>query len=63
MTHHGSPVAMLVPVDQAAIDDLLDREAERAEALDWLRASEGAFSFWANPEDDAWDAVDPLPRP
>jgi hypothetical protein len=23
----------------------------------WLEASEGAFAFWANPEDEVWDRV------
>jgi prevent-host-death family protein len=62
LTHRGNPIAVIAPLDQAAVTDLLEREAARVETAGWLQASEGAFDFWDNPEDAVWDQVDAEPN-
>ena len=57
LTPRGSPIAVIAPLDPDALANLLEREADRVEAIGWLRASEGAFGFWDNPEDGVWDQV------
>jgi prevent-host-death family protein len=61
LTHRGSPIAIITPIDQAAFDELLNREAADAESLGWLKASEPAFAFWDNAQDAVWDHVEPQP--
>jgi prevent-host-death family protein len=61
LTHRGNPIAIITPIDRAAFDELLNREAANAESLSWLKASEPAFDFWENAEDVVWDRVEPLP--
>ena len=43
LTHRGSPIAIITPINSAAFERLLEREAEDAESLAWLKASESAF--------------------
>ena len=62
LTHRGSPIAIITPIDRAAVDQLLDREAEDAASLAWPGASESAFGFWDNAEDQDWDKVQLRPR-
>lgn len=59
LTMRGNPVAVISPIDQEALDKALNLEARRAseESLEWLRASEGAFEFWDNEEDEVWDRI------
>ena len=57
LTHRGSPIAVIAPLASDALAELLEREADRAEMAGWLEASEGAFAFWDNPEDEVWDRV------
>lgn len=59
LTLRGEPVAVISPVNQEAIEEAIQLEAEKAEkeSLGWLAASEEAFSFWDNEEDEAWDKV------
>lgn len=59
LTLRGEPVAVISPIDREAIEGAVRSEAERAEreSLGWLAASEGAFSFWENEEDEVWDEV------
>ena len=47
------------PLDREAVEGAVEAEARRAEeeSLGWLSASEGAFSFWDNEEDEVWDEV------
>ncbi len=61
LTHRGSPIAIITPIDQDAFDELLNREAADAESLAWLKASETTFAFWENAEDAVWDHVEPQP--
>jgi prevent-host-death family protein len=61
LTHRGSPIAIITPIDRAAFEELLEREAADAESLAWLRAGEAAFAFWDNAEDAVWDHVEPQP--
>jgi prevent-host-death family protein len=42
LTHRGSPIAIITPINSAAFERLLEREAEYAESLAWLKASESA---------------------
>ena len=60
LTHRGASVAVISPLDADALEEALGEEAKRAEreSLGWLAASEGAFDFWDNEEDEVWDAVD-----
>ena len=44
LTHRGSPIAVISPIDQA-------------ESLGWLAASEPSFAFWENEDDAVWDRV------
>lgn len=44
LTHRGSPIAVISPVDQA-------------ESLGWLAVSESSFAFWDNEDDAVWDRV------
>jgi antitoxin (DNA-binding transcriptional repressor) of toxin-antitoxin stability system len=57
LTHRGSPIAIIAPIDPDALADLLERAAVRAETVSWLQASERAFAFWDSPEDEVWDRV------
>jgi prevent-host-death family protein len=57
LTHRGSPIAVISPIDPDAMAELFEQEAARAESAGWLRASQGAFTFWDNPEDAVWDDV------
>lgn len=59
LTLRGEPVAVIFPVDRDAIEEAVETEATKAEkeSLGWLAASEGAFSFWENSEDEVWDEV------
>lgn len=59
VTLRGEPVAVISPVDRRAIEEAIEAEAARAEreSLGWLAASESAFSFWDNEEDEVWDEV------
>lgn len=59
LTLRGEPVAVISPVNQEAIEEAVQVEAEKAEkeSLGWLAASEEAFSFWDNSEDEFWDEV------
>ena len=59
LTLRGEPVAVISPIDREAVEGAVRSEAERAEreSLGWLTASEGAFSFWENEEDEIWDEV------
>jgi prevent-host-death family protein len=61
LTHRGSPIAIITPINRAAFDQLLEREAHDAESLAWLGASESAFGFWDNAEDEDWDKVQSRP--
>ena len=61
LTYRGSPTAIITPIDRAAFDQLLDREAEDAASLAWLAVSESAFEFWDNAEDQDWDRVQSRP--
>ena len=61
LTHRGTPIAIITPIDQDAFDELLNREAAGAESLAWLEASETTFAFWENAEDAVWDHVEPQP--
>jgi prevent-host-death family protein len=58
LTHRGSPIAVISPIDQEDLLRLIEREAERAESFAWLRASEAAFAFWDNDQDAVWDQVE-----
>jgi prevent-host-death family protein len=57
LTLRGEPVAVISPIDREAVEGAVRSEAERAEreSLGWLAASEGAFSFWENEDDEVWD--------
>ncbi len=59
LTLRGEPVAVISPIDREAVEEAVASEAERAEreSLGWLAASEDAFSFWENEEDEIWDEV------
>ena len=57
LTHRGSPLAVISPIDQEAVQRTVADEASKAEALGWLALSETAFDFWDNEEDAVWDAV------
>ncbi len=57
LTVRGRPVAVIAPIDQAALDAAIARELEKAEGEGWLAAAEGAFAFWDNEEDAVWDHV------
>lgn len=62
LTMRGEPFAVISPVNQEAIQEAVQVEAENAEresleALGWLAASERAFSFWDNSEDEVWNGV------
>jgi prevent-host-death family protein len=74
LTHRGSPLAVIAPLDQAAVEQHVEREADQAEQMAWLSLTESAFAFWENEDDAIWDQVegsgpeerpsprDPLPR-
>ena len=57
LTVRGRPVAVIVPIDQQALDAVISREARRAEDEGWLAAAQDAFAFWDNDEDAVWDRV------
>lgn len=54
LTLRGNPVAVISPIDQEALEEALSEETRRAEreTLGWLAASESAFDFWDNEEDE-----------
>lgn len=56
----GNPVAVISPLDEGALREALSEETKKAEreSLGWLAASESAFDFWENEEDEVWDTVD-----
>lgn len=56
LTLRGNPVAVISPIDQDAMEKALDEEAKRSEkeTLGWLAASESAFDFWDNEEDEVY---------
>ena len=58
LTHRGSPIAVISPLDQRSVEQTVEREAHRAETLGWLALSEGAFAFWDNEDDAVWDQVE-----
>ena len=59
LTLRGNPVAVISPLDAGALEEALGEEAKRAESesLGWLAASETAFDFWDNEEDEVWNTV------
>jgi prevent-host-death family protein len=57
LTVRGRPVAVIAPLDQAALDDALAQELAKAEAEGWLRLAEDAFAFWDSDEDAVWDGL------
>jgi prevent-host-death family protein len=61
LTHRGNPIAIITPIDRAAFDEILNREAAGAESLSWIKASEPAFDFWEDAEDMVWDRVELQP--
>ena len=61
LTHRGTPIAVIMPMNRAAVDTLLDPETAHAALLGLLRPCESALAFWDNPEDDVWDRVEPTP--
>ena len=61
LTHRGNPIAIVTPIDRAAVDDMLNREAVDAEPLSLVKASEATFDFWESAEDTVWDRVEPQP--
>ena len=61
LTHRGSPIAIITPINAVAFDQMCDRAAQDAESLRWLRASESAFAFWDSDEDQVWDEVETRP--
>ncbi len=58
LTHRGSPIAVISPINQDAIEDTITHEARRAESLGWLALSEPTFDFWDNEDDSVWDTVE-----
>ena len=63
LTHRGAPLAIIAPLDRAALDESTEREAERAEQMAWLALSERSFDFWDNEDDSVWDQVEGEPLP
>lgn len=59
LTFRGDPVAVISPLDAGVLETALENETKRTEreSLGWLAASESAFDFWENEEDEVWDAV------
>lgn len=57
LTLRGEPLAVISPLDRAALAGGVDTEARRAETLGWLALSESAVSGWDNPDDEVWDLV------
>lgn len=59
LTLRGSPVAVISPLDAGALEEALGEEAKRAEreSMGWLAASESAFDFWENEEDEEWNTA------
>jgi len=57
LTHRGSPIAVISPIDREAVEETIAHEARRAESLGWLALSESAFGFWDNEDDSVWDKV------
>ena len=58
LTHRGSPIAVIAPLDQRLVQQMIEDEARKAEILGWLALSEGAFGFWDNGDDSVWDQVE-----
>jgi prevent-host-death family protein len=54
LTLKGRPIAVISPIDQVALEEAINTEAMKAEgsSLEWLKASESAFGFWENKEDE-----------
>jgi prevent-host-death family protein len=54
LTFRGAPVAVISPISAASIEEATEREVEKVseESLAWLGASESAFGFWDNEEDE-----------
>jgi len=44
-------------LSQKELQVLLERMADRFDALGWLKLAEPAFSDWDNPEDEAYDRL------
>jgi prevent-host-death family protein len=63
LTHRGTPLAIIAPLDQAALANSMEQEAERAEQLAWLALSERSFAFWENEADSVWEQVQGEPLP
>jgi prevent-host-death family protein len=59
LTLRGDPVAVISPIDRAALDEVLQREVEKAESLGWLAVGQAAFDFWDNDDDAVWDEIEP----
>lgn len=55
LTVRCRPVAVIAPLDRAALDEALARELAKTEAKGWLAVAESAFAFWDNDEDAVWD--------
>ena len=58
LTHRGSPIAVIAPLNQATLEQSIQQEAERAEQLAWLALNQSAFAFWDNEDDTVWDQVE-----
>ena len=59
LTLRGEAVALISPIDQEAVEEAIEAEADKAEreSLGWLAMSERAFSFWENEDDEVWDEI------
>jgi prevent-host-death family protein len=57
LTVRGRPVAVIVPIDQQALDAAISREVQKVEDEGWLAVAENAFAFWDNQDDAIWDDV------
>ena len=62
LTHRGTPIGVIAPLDQVAVEATIEREADRAESLAWLALSESSFAFWDNEDDAAWDEAPTQPQ-
>ena len=58
LTHRGTPIGVISPIDRSAVEATIGREADRAESLAWLALSESSLAFWDNEDDAAWDQVE-----
>jgi prevent-host-death family protein len=57
LTLRGAPIAVIAPIDQTALEGIIDQTVQSAENLGWLAASKEAFDFWDNEDDAVWDNV------